>query len=302
MAEAILIAEDDPQIGELLRTILSNKGYDIHWARDGQETMQLAKTLQPDLILMDVLLPKLNGYEVLHWLQSDPALRTITVILMSGKASPADKVAGLRLGSYDFISKPFDLYELMARVEAALRMRNGSAALQHGNRRVKEWALADPLTGLLTPRHFLERMAEEIERARQHEYPLACALAAVDGQAGLAEQYGPWQADQVLQKLAWLLRRTNRVVDLLGRWQEAEIGMLLVQTDLGGAEHIGRRIIRQVRRTKLVAAAPQQVVTVSLGIVALPQAADSTTDSLLARAAEALRQAQQAGGNQVVVA
>lgn len=302
MAEAILIAEDDPQMGELLKTLLSNKGYETAWARDGQEILRLAKSLQPDLILMDVLLPKLNGYEVLHWLRSDSALQSITVILMSAKATPADKVAGLRLGSYDFITKPFDLYELLARVEAALRMRNGSAALQHGNRRVKEWTLADPLTGLLNARHFMERLQEELQRAREHDYPVACAVAALDGHERLAERFGPWQADQVLQKLAWLMRRSNRVVDLLGRWQEREIGLLLVQTDASGAEQVGRRMLRFVRRTKLLAAAPEEAVTLSLGIATLVTVEEISAEALMNRAAAALRRAQQAGGNQLALA
>jgi diguanylate cyclase (GGDEF)-like protein len=302
VAEEILIAEDDPHMGELLQTLLANKGYETSWARDGQEILRLAKSMHPDLILMDVLLPKLNGFEVLHWLRSDPSLQAITVILMSAKATPADKVAGLRLGSYDFISKPFDLYELLARVEAALRMRNGTVALQHGNRRVKEWTLADPLTGLLNSRHFLERLQEELRRAREHDYPVTCALAALDGHAALAERFGPWQADQTLQKLAWLMRRGNRVVDLLGRWQEHAIGLLLVQTDLSGAEQVGWRMLRLVRRTKLVAAAPEETLTLSLGLVAANPGEPADAEALMARSEEALRRAQQAGGNQVVLA
>jgi DNA-binding response OmpR family regulator len=115
----VLVVEDDPSIAIGLRINLESEGYVVHLAEDGEAGLELARTIDPDLIVLDVMLPKRNGLEVLHDLRAEG--RTMPIIILSAKAAEMDKVAGLELGAEDYVAKPFSLAELLARVRAALR-------------------------------------------------------------------------------------------------------------------------------------------------------------------------------------
>lgn len=115
----VLVVEDDPSIAIGLRINLESEGYEVHVADDGERGLDLARSIAPDLIVLDVMLPKRNGLEVLHVLRSEG--RTVPIIILSAKATEIDKVAGLELGAEDYVAKPFSLAELLARVRGALR-------------------------------------------------------------------------------------------------------------------------------------------------------------------------------------
>ena len=118
----VLVVEDDPSIAIGLRINLESEGYVVNLAEDGEAGLDMARTLDPDLIVLDVMLPKRNGLEVLHDLRAEG--RTMPIIILSAKAGEMDKVAGLELGAEDYVAKPFSLAELLARVRAALRRGN----------------------------------------------------------------------------------------------------------------------------------------------------------------------------------
>jgi len=115
----VLVIEDDPSIAIGLRINLESEGYEVHLADDGERGLELARTIEPDLVILDVMLPRRNGLEVLHVLRSEG--RTFPVIILSAKATEIDKVAGLELGAEDYVAKPFSLAELLARARGALR-------------------------------------------------------------------------------------------------------------------------------------------------------------------------------------
>ena len=115
----VLVVEDDPSIAIGLRINLESEGYEVHVADDGERGLELARTVAPDLIVLDVMLPRRNGLEVLHDLRSEG--RTVPIIILSAKSAEMDKVAGLELGAEDYVAKPFSLAELLARVRGALR-------------------------------------------------------------------------------------------------------------------------------------------------------------------------------------
>lgn len=115
----VLVVEDDPSIAMGLRINLESEGYEVHVADDGERGLELARTIAPDLIVLDVMLPRRNGLEVLHELRAEG--RTVPIIILSAKSAEMDKVAGLELGAEDYVAKPFSLAELLARVRGALR-------------------------------------------------------------------------------------------------------------------------------------------------------------------------------------
>lgn len=128
LGRRVLVIEDDPSIAIGLRINLESEGYEVHVADDGERGLELARTIEPDLIVLDVMLPKRNGLEVLHDLRSEG--RSMPIIILSAKSAEMDKVAGLELGAEDYVAKPFSLAELLARVRGALR-RGAAAAANH---------------------------------------------------------------------------------------------------------------------------------------------------------------------------
>lgn len=122
----VLVVEDDPSIAIGLRINLESEGYDVTVAEDGELGLSLARNVAPDLVVLDVMLPKKNGLEVLHELRSEG--RTMPIIILSAKNAEMDKVAGLELGAEDYVAKPFSLAELLARVRAALRRASPARA------------------------------------------------------------------------------------------------------------------------------------------------------------------------------
>src|SRR5690349_16740735 len=119
----VLVVEDDPSIAIGLRINLESEGYEVHVAEDGERGLDLARRIEPDLIILDVMLPNRNGLEVLHELRAEG--RTVPIIILSAKSAEMDKVAGLELGAEDYVAKPFSLAELLARVRVALRRGGG---------------------------------------------------------------------------------------------------------------------------------------------------------------------------------
>ncbi len=128
----ILVVEDDPSIAIGLRINLESEGYEVLIAEDGDRALDLARTMEPDLIVLDVMLPKRNGLEVLHDLRNEG--RTMPIIILSAKSAEMDKVAGLELGAEDYVAKPFSLAELLARVRGALRRGAAAAAIREASR------------------------------------------------------------------------------------------------------------------------------------------------------------------------
>ncbi|NTV52954.1 MAG: diguanylate cyclase [Candidatus Firestonebacteria bacterium] len=302
MAETILIAEDDAHIAELIKIILEAKNYTTHWAKDGQEAVQAANQLKPDLILLDVMMPKLNGYEVLRSIKEKDELKHIPVIFVTVRGETDSKVVGLRLGGNDYITKPFDLDELIARVETALRIKGEHDHLRAQNRRLSELSMTDPLTGLYNRRYLMERFHEELERAKRYQYPIACLKVDVDDFKLLNEAHGHMKGDQVLQQLAILLKNTNRVVDILARYGGEQFLLILPQTNLGGAEAVGERYRQQVQSAQIFQNDPALRITVSLGVAAYATETIDTEEELLRQADEALLEAKRLGKNRLVLA
>ena len=142
----VLVVEDDPSIAIGLRINLESEGYVVELAEDGERALELARTTAPDLIVLDVMLPKRNGLEVLHDLREEG--RTMPIIILSAKSNEIDKVAGLELGAEDYVAKPFSLAELLARVRGALRRtahlaRGAGAAVATGGKRRAPVAFGD---------------------------------------------------------------------------------------------------------------------------------------------------------------
>ncbi len=197
MAESILVVDDDPDVARFVEVNLRSAGYEVSVASNGEEALERAVELRPDLVLLDVMMPRLDGFEVAQRLRRDPRTSASSIIMLTAKALSSDKVLGLSSGADDYIIKPFDPVELLARVKGTLR-------------RAREMRALSPLTGL--PGNI--RIQEEIRRRVSEEEPFALLYADLDHFKAYNDHYGFVRGDRAIQALARLI--TETVHDVAG--------------------------------------------------------------------------------------
>jgi diguanylate cyclase (GGDEF)-like protein len=191
MAESVLVVDDDPDVARFVEVNLRSAGYEVTVASNGEEGLEKAVEMRPDLVLLDVMMPKLDGFEVAQRLRRDPRTSSSSIIMLTAKALSSDKVLGLSSGADDYIIKPFDPVELLARVKGTLR-------------RAREMRALSPLTGL--PGNI--RVQEEIRRRVTEEQPFALLYADLDHFKAYNDNYGFVRGDRAIQALARLVTET----------------------------------------------------------------------------------------------
>jgi diguanylate cyclase (GGDEF)-like protein len=187
MRETVLVVDDDPDVARFVEVNLRSAGYDVGLGGDGEEAVKRAIELRPDLVLLDVMMPKLDGFEVAERLRRDPRTASSSIIMLAAKALSSDKVRGLSSGADDYIIKPFDPVELLARVKGTLR-------------RAREMRALSPLTGL--PGNI--RIQEEIQRLVAERVPFAVLYADLDHFKAFNDHYGFVRGDRAIDLLARL--------------------------------------------------------------------------------------------------
>jgi diguanylate cyclase (GGDEF)-like protein len=322
----ILIVDDTPNNVRLLSTLLTNHGYDVRGVINGEIGLRAARSAVPDLILLDISMPKMNGYEVCQALKSDALTQAVPVIFISAFNEVTDKVKAFEVGGVDYITKPFQWAEVLARVENQLKIcllqkqlqtRNHQlqleiqervkveTALQLANEKLQALANQDGLTGTSNRRHFDEYLQRWWTLLTETE-SISLILYDVDFFKAFNDHYGHLEGDRCLQ---CLVQATQRAIDtvapphaLLARYGGEEFGVVLPQADLEWARSVAQAIQNHVN----LAAIPHQksairdTVTVSLGIACLEFTAESTPTMLIAQADQALYLAKSAGRDRIV--
>ena len=197
MTESVLVVDDDPDVARFVEVNLRSAGYDVTVASNGEEALDRAVDLRPDLVLLDVMMPKLDGFEVAQRLRRDPRTSSSSIIMLTAKALSSDKVLGLSSGADDYIIKPFDPVELLARVKGTLR-------------RAREMRALSPLTGL--PGNI--RVQDEIRRRVSEDQPFALLYADLDHFKAYNDFYGFVRGDRAIQSMARLA--TEVIQDTVG--------------------------------------------------------------------------------------
>ncbi len=227
MPESILVVDDDPDIARFVEVNLRSAGYEVSVASDGEEALLKAGALRPDLVLLDVMMPRIDGFEVAHRLRRNPQTSNTSIIMLTAKALATDKVLGLTAGADDYIIKPFDPIELLARVKGTLR-------------RAKEMRNLSPLTGL--PGNI--RIQEEIERMVREDLSFAVIYADLDNFKAYNDLKGFVRGDRLIQTTARTLQ--DAVVEFAG--SEGFVGHVggddfVAVVPPGVAEDVAKRIV-----------------------------------------------------------
>ncbi len=274
--------------------------HQVLMATNGEQAISVCINKQPDLVLLDVVMPGLDGYEVCARLKGDDATRDIPVIFVTAHHDEEAETRGLDVGAVDFISKPINPRIVRARVKTHLTLKRQSDLL-------RQWVYIDGLTGVRNRRYFDERLAEEWSRAIRHDTALSLALIDVDHFKRYNDRYGHGAGDDCLRRVAQALRgELKRPSDLLARYGGEEFVVLLPDTHAAGAALLGQQLAEAVARLGIPHAGSDVApgVTVSVGVCTKPQglpAGDArfTPTGLLKAADEQLYAAKTGGRNQL---
>jgi diguanylate cyclase (GGDEF)-like protein len=290
----LLAIDDSELIHRLLQVRLQGERLELHGALSAKEGLRLAQELLPEVILLDIELDELDGFEVLSRLKQDPRTHDIAVIFISAASDTMDRVRGLDLGAVDFIAKPFEVVELKARVRLALRMRHLVKMLEHR-------AQIDGLSGLWNRRYFDQRLSQEFSEARRHNRPLSLIMCDVDRFKRLNDQFGHPFGDHVIERVAQVLSG-GRGSDIACRYGGEEFSMILPSTSAAHAQEVAERK-RVMIESQAWSGHPDLIVTASFGIADLQRMpATATMDELIKAADAALYRAKQQGRNRIEIA
>ena len=288
-----LLIVDDDKHNRLLLTELFEGEYKIIQAKNGLQALELARAHAPDLILLDVLMPEMDGMAVIRALKRDDATRHIPVIFITALDSAADEELGLDLGAVDYIAKPF--HPPIARV----RVRN-HLQIVHQRRLLEQLAALDGLTGIPNRRRFDEALAQEWSRCQRSGLPLSLIVADVDQFKQYNDTLGHAAGDRVLQDVAAALRQAaRRPGDLAARYGGEEFVLLLPETDAPQAQLLADELLQRMAARKLPhpAASAAPCVTLSLGGITTIPASSVVAPDFFERADAALYQAKAQGRN-----
>ena len=289
MPQSVLIVDDSIPLHTLIKTQLKSEPLRFHSAHDGESGLLTASSFRPDLILLDVDMPGMDGFEVCQRLKANPLTASIPLIFLTADGSLADKVKGLELGGADYIVKPFKPEELKARVHSVLRTSN----------QLEPARMIDTPTGLWNRKYFQMQHISQLSLAKRSGRPLSCIVGEVDGMLEIRLKSGEPAADEIQRKIAGVLTSRARAEDVVCRLDDGKFAMLLVGIPSAGAARLAERLRLGIQRQLQSCSNSQPVVTCSFGV------ADSlaiANTSLVERAEIAACRSRELGRNCVSIA
>ena len=298
----LLVVDDDPETHRLVRTWFEGQPYDVVGASDGREGLQKARSERPDVVLMDVKMPGMDGISAARALKSAPDTRHIPVVLLTACRDVAEKVEAFAVGADDYVTKPFELEEVDARIRGILHRREALAVLEHKvvqlttrSWHLEEMLVQDEKTGLANFREFQRRLREEWRRAERYG-GLSLVMLDLDDFKKVNDSLGHLAGDRCLQEFAALVRRGARDTDLAARYGGEEFAVVLPHASTEDARRVAERIRTTVHEFVFLADVSPLHMTVSAGIATYPSyPAIDSPEALLLAADRALYRAKALG-------
>jgi diguanylate cyclase (GGDEF)-like protein len=298
----ILIVDDVDDNLEILGDLLTFDGHTVQIAKDGESALKKVQDSRPDLILLDILMPGMNGYEVCTALKADENTQDIPVIFVSSMTDLDSKVQGFKVGGVDYINKPFQHAEIIVRVNTHITLLRLRKHLEEQNVELERLANTDYLTNLYNRRHFFHAAEKEFAEALKNERHISITLLDLDYFKCVNDTHGHLVGDQVLIHVAHLIRDYCREHDIAARYGGEEFSILHLDTDRQSAYQVVDEIRREVETTPYVTEKDEIGITFSAGVVDSQVCDDCPrVDDFLSMADRALYRAKDAGRNQVVV-
>lgn len=292
--QTVLIVDDSPANIEILSDTLGTE-HEILFATSGEEALEIARNEAPDLILLDVVMPDMDGYDVCLRLKSDPRTEEIPVIFVTAMDQEEDEAKGLNIGGIDYLTKPIRPPIVRARVRNHLELKRHRDFLMN-------LSAVDGLTGLANSRCFKDFLGREWRRAVRNRTSLSLILMDIDLFKAFNDRYGYLAGDDCLRHLAAIVAGSvRRPADLAARYGSEEFACLLPDTDLNGALFVANQIHTKIERAHIPHAGSTVAdhVTLSMGVASVIPVVGQPTADLVRRAEELLFAAKQSGRNQI---
>jgi diguanylate cyclase (GGDEF)-like protein len=281
----ILIVDDEPDKLEMLAVALRMEGHAVHTAVDGVAGLAAVEAHHPDLIITDVMMPRMDGYEMARRVRQNPQTRFIPIIIQSAaRHEPQDIRTGFEIGALGYFTDPSDIPLLLARTRTLLEFKNYLDSCE-------EAAFTDHLTGLANRRRFERQLGREVERSSRYGHRVCLLLADVDNFKNVNDTYGHEAGDEALRAVANVLQSGTRGIDTGARLGGDELAVLLPETGFGRGMEVAERLRAAVASLSIPAAGG---VTASFGLAEFPTCARDERE-LFAAADHALYEAKRQG-------
>jgi diguanylate cyclase (GGDEF)-like protein len=268
-------------------------------AADGIEGFKLLVNNEVDIILCDIEMPGIDGLKFLAMLQSREDLKAKPVIMLTSHDDVYTKVRGLESGASDYITKPFEPAELVARLRVHMQIKILQDELRRSNQLLLELAQTDPLTRLCNRRNLYEKLEIELNRCSRGDNPIALIMADIDHFKRINDQYGHQVGDKALVQCAELLKKHLRTYDMAARYGGEEFCLVLPETELDEALEVAERVRSKAERMVFDPPMEKDKLTISFGVAAFDGTRDGSIDELIRLADDALYVAKKSGRNQV---
>ncbi len=293
----ILIADDNQVISKLLGELFTREGYQVAEVSDGESVLKLLPSIQPDLILLDVDLPEMSGFDVCRKLKHDPASADIPVLFVTSRNDKKDILAGFAAGGQDYVVKPSTRAELLARVRTHLALRQAQQRLKASEARYRELSLRDDLTGFYNTRYLYQTLQGQLDMHRTR--PLSVIFMDIDNFKYVVDTYGHLNGSRTLAELADVVRSVLPEGCYGVSYGGDEFVIVLAGYDHNKGMQVAERIRRAVEKTSFLSTMDLSIhITVSCGVATFPEDAQTLTD-LLAAADHALFEVKKQGKNAV---
>ena len=267
MSALILVADDDPFNLRLLEELCEAAGYQVVTASDGVEVLDIVARQRPQLVLLDLELPRKSGLEVMQVLKADPELSNIPVIVVTGTGDVDSRARGIEMGADDYVTKPFRVFEIQQRIRNALRLQSAENRAAEAEARGSS---VDALTRSGTSQQLLISLDYELTRAQRYGHPLALVVVELTNYEAIAERSGTVAAEGCLVQLAAGLRTCIRAIDHVFRSDLAEFTLVLPETNPEGANVVTRRIDEALADGSLFAVAIEPTPQIRSGVAHHP--------------------------------
>lgn len=321
----ILIVDDRPDNVELLGAILTSQGYEVKENYSGKLAIETVKTDPPDLILLDISMPEMDGFQVCQILKSDRATQDIPIIFLSALKAVENKTQAFNFGGNDYITKPFQMEEVLARVENQLktyrlqtelkakniRLEREKSKLQATedrllrlNQKLNELAILDSLTQTANRHRFDEFLTREWQRGRREKFPLSIILCDIDYFKLYNDRFGHQAGDTCLKQVAKAISKAvKRPADLVARYGGEEFAVILPQTPAKNALYVAQIIRLQIKSLGIPHpdSLANDYISLSLGVASVVPSAKYSIEQLLVTADKALYQAKEQGRDRAIL-
>lgn len=288
---SILLVDDEPANIQLLYDVLK-QDFRLYFATNGPEALERVSDKQPELILLDVMMPDMDGYQVCRHLKDDSENRDIPVIFVTAMRGVHDEAYGLDLGAVDYITKPINPPIVLARARTHIELKRQRDVLSNIANR-------DGLTGIANRYRLDETLTREWHRCMRNQAPLSLIMIDVDWFKEFNDAYGHLAGDDCLKRIAVTLAGSlNRPADLIARYGGEEFTCVLPDTDLEGGKHMGEAMRKAIESLRIPhEASPRGHITVSVGVASAIPAQPKTLAELMELADTCLYRAKQSGRN-----